>query len=69
MNRSEYVPALNIAFIYANLGDKDQAFFWLDKAFEEHENRLGNLNVAPNFDPLRSDPRFAELVRRMGLPS
>ncbi len=69
MNRGEYVPSLNIAFIYTSLGDKDQAFFWLDKAFDERESKLKDIKVEPIFDPLRSDPRFAELVRRIGLPN
>lgn len=64
----EYAPAFNIAGIYAALGDKDQAFAWLNKAFDEHENRLGRIKVEPNYDPLRDDPRYAELLRRMDLP-
>ena len=68
MGSGEYVPAFNVAFIYTSLGDKDQAFFWLDKAFEERETKLEFLKVEPIFDPLHSDPRFAEFVRRLGLP-
>lgn len=65
----EYAPAFNIAGIYAALGDKDQAFAWLNKAFDERENRLGRIKVEPNYDPLRDDPRFVELLRRLNLPS
>ena len=68
MSRGEYVPALNVAFIYSELGDKDQAFVWLDKAFEESEGRLLNLKTEPALDAVRSDPRFAELLRRLGMP-
>ncbi len=68
-NRGEYAPSLNIALIYSNLGDKNQAFVWLDKAFDERESRLVHIKVLPGCDLLRSDPRFAELVRRMGLPN
>ena len=63
-----YVPATDTALIYAGLGDKDKTFAWLDKAYEEHSFALSNLNVEPRFDPLRSDPRFADLLRRIGLP-
>jgi DNA-binding winged helix-turn-helix (wHTH) protein/TolB-like protein len=68
MDRGEYVPAFNMAFIYTGLGDKDQAFLWLDKAFDERETKLEFLKVEPIFDPLRSDARFAQLIRRVGLP-
>jgi DNA-binding winged helix-turn-helix (wHTH) protein/TolB-like protein len=68
ISRGEYVPALNVAFIYSELGDKDQAFVWLDKAFEESEGRLLNLKTEPALDAVRSDPRFAELLRRLGMP-
>jgi len=68
MNHGEYVPAFNVAFVYTSLGDKDQAFFWLEKAFDEGEGKLLALKVDPIFDPLHSDPRFAELARRVGLP-
>ena len=69
ISRGEYVPALNVAWLYVGLGERDQAFVWLDKAFEEGEGRLVGIKVEPQWDPLRSDPRFAELLRRMGLPN
>lgn len=68
-NRNEYVPALNVAWIYCALGDKDQAFAWFDKAIDEGEGRLLNMIAEPELDAVRSDPRFAESVRRMGLPN
>jgi eukaryotic-like serine/threonine-protein kinase len=58
-----------LAPIYAGLGDRDQAFAWLEKAYAERSFWLIFLNVDPNLDSLRSDPRFADLVRRVGLPS
>jgi tetratricopeptide (TPR) repeat protein len=58
-----------LAPIYTGLGDRDQAFASLEKAYAEHSFWLIFLNVEPNLDPLRSDPRFANLVRRVGLPS
>jgi TolB-like protein/predicted Ser/Thr protein kinase len=63
-----YSSAYDIAALYANLGDKDQAFQWLNTAYQGRE--LGLLGLKTDFllDPVRSDPRFAELVRRVGLP-
>jgi len=61
-----YSDASEISVIYAALGDKDQAMNWLEKAFEEHFNP--SVLLRPGFDPLRSDPRFEDLERRIGLP-
>ena len=61
-----YASAYHIAVLYADLGDKDQAFRWLNIAYQEHE--WINLKTEVTFDSLRSDPRFAELVRKVGLP-
>lgn len=58
--------AFDMAEIFAQLGKKDQAFAWLEKASEERYFMMMYLRVAPNLDPLRSDPRFADLLRRMG---
>ena len=57
-----------IAIVYAGLDDKDDAFAWLDKAFDAHDKGLTYLKVDPCLDPLRSDPRFADLLQRVGLP-
>jgi TolB-like protein len=57
-----------IAIVYAGLGDKDDAFAWLDKAFDAHDKGLTYLKIDPCVDPLRSDPRFADLLQRVGLP-
>jgi TolB-like protein/DNA-binding winged helix-turn-helix (wHTH) protein/Tfp pilus assembly protein PilF len=62
----EDVP-LQLALIYGALGENDQAFRWLERDFENRTGNLLALSVAPWFDPLRSDPRFADLVRRVGL--
>jgi DNA-binding winged helix-turn-helix (wHTH) protein/TolB-like protein/Flp pilus assembly protein TadD len=62
-----YVPSSDIAIVYASLGEKDQAFAWLEKAYEDRSGSLILLKVWPLMDPLRSDPRFADLVRRVGL--
>ncbi|HYK25708.1 MAG TPA: tetratricopeptide repeat protein, partial [Steroidobacteraceae bacterium] len=64
--RSEgYVPAAAFVNGYLGLGDKDAAFHWLEQAFAEQSNILQFLKVHPFFDPIRSDPRFADLVRRV----
>jgi tetratricopeptide (TPR) repeat protein len=67
-SQQEYVPADSIALVYAGLGEKDQAFTWLEKAYEEHAFKMAWLKVEPQWDSLRSDPRFADLLRRVGLP-
>ncbi len=67
-NRSSpgYPDASEIAVIYASLGDTDQAMNWLERAYEDRFNP--SVLLRPGFDPLRSDPRFEDLVRRIGLP-
>jgi TolB-like protein/DNA-binding winged helix-turn-helix (wHTH) protein len=60
--------AYEVAFLYGALGNKDEAFRWLDKAYEQRDPGLMYLKVDPTMDPLRSDPRFRALVRRVGLP-
>jgi tetratricopeptide (TPR) repeat protein len=67
-NRSNpgYSNAAEIAMIYASLGDTDQAMSWLEKGFEERFNP--GVLLRPGFDPLRSDPRFQNLLHRIGLP-
>jgi TolB-like protein/DNA-binding winged helix-turn-helix (wHTH) protein len=64
-----YVPPNVLVYIYGELGERDRAFAWLEKAYEERDGSLpSGLKVAPDFDPIRSDPRFAEMVHRVGLP-
>ena len=58
-----------IAFIYAGLGDKDSAFAWLERALQARDKGILYLKIDPCFDPLRSDPRFQELINRAGFPS
>jgi hypothetical protein len=59
--------AFNIAAVYAGLGEKDQAFAWLEKDFQSRSGTLFQITFLPTFDTLRSDPRYADLLRRMGL--
>jgi TolB-like protein/DNA-binding winged helix-turn-helix (wHTH) protein/Tfp pilus assembly protein PilF len=61
-----FTNAPHIAMIYASMGDNDQAMHWLEKAYEERFNP--SILLRSGFDPLRSDPRFEELRRRIGLP-
>jgi serine/threonine-protein kinase len=65
--KTKYVSSFQIAAIYAGLGEKDQAFAWLEKAQEERSDGLVNLQAEQRFDSLRSDPRFKDLARRIGL--
>jgi len=67
-SKQSYVPWFYIAGIYAGLGEKDQAITNLEKAYEQHEQGLAVMKREPMFDPLRSDARFQELLRRMNLP-
>jgi tetratricopeptide (TPR) repeat protein len=62
-----YVPSLYVAMIYTGLGDQNQAFTWLDKAYAERCEYLVYLPTEPMADPLRTDPRFPELLKRLGL--
>ena len=62
-----YVPVAYYAGIYLGLGDKKQAFTWLDRAVNEHDDRLIYLAVEPMADPIRSDPRFRTLLTRIHL--
>ena len=68
LSKRRYVPANYRAIIYAGLGEKDEAFAWLQKAFEEHSYWLSTLKMDPRLDSLRSHPRFHDLIRRIGLP-
>jgi pentatricopeptide repeat protein len=62
-----YVPAAAFVNAYLGLGDNEQAFVWLEQAFKEKSNMLQWVKIHPYFDPIRSDPRFADLLRRIGL--
>ncbi len=68
LNESRYVTPAALVNVYIGLGDKDQAFAWLERAYQEKSNYVVFLKVFPILDPIRSDPRFADLVRRIGLP-
>jgi tetratricopeptide (TPR) repeat protein len=63
------VGRYEIALVYAGLGEKDEAFAWLEKAVAARDKGLTYLKIDPCLDPLRSDSRFQDLVRRVGLPA
>ena len=63
-----YVPPTDVALMYLGLGKVEEAFQWLEKAVEVRDTWRVFLGAAPYWDPLRTDPRFAELLRRVGLP-
>ena len=66
---NSYVRPGYVAEAYANLGDKDEALRWLEKGYREHDAWLALLKVWPRLDPLRSDPRFQNLLQRMNFPT
>jgi hypothetical protein len=59
--------AQDFAAVYAGLGEKDQAFAWLEKDFQGRSGLLAWIRWTPPFDSLRNDPRYADILRRMGL--
>src|SRR5687768_4716785 len=67
--KRSYVPPYHLAIVHAGLGEPDQAFAWLEQAFEKHAVDLFTLKVEPMFDSLRVDKRFEQLLRRVGLAS
>jgi hypothetical protein len=66
LSTRRYVPTFVFAILYFGLGEKDQAFKWLEKAHEERSGVFGYLQAKPMFDGLRSDPRVMDLLRRIG---
>jgi serine/threonine-protein kinase len=65
--KKSYISPFDLALIHAGLGEKDEAITWLEKAYEERNQWLTWLKVEPRLDALRTDPRFIDLVRRVGL--
>jgi serine/threonine-protein kinase len=68
LSKKRFVSEATIAMIYIALGDKDQAFAWLEKADKARDALLARIKVDPRFDPLRSDPRFTNLVHSLEAP-
>ena len=67
MRKKRYVSAYGIASIHACLRDVDEALEWLEIAYAEHDQTLVWLKVHPRLDPIRNDPRYHDLLRRMKL--
>ena len=67
LQKQRYVTPMAISFVCIGLGNNDQAFVWLKKGYQEHSNHIAFLKVNPTVDPLRADPRFADLLRQVGL--
>ena len=68
MSQKSYVPAIAFALVYVGLGDKDNTLSWLNKAYEERFTRLAYIRQEAFWDPVRSDPRYTDLIRKMGFP-
>lgn len=62
------VPSGSVAILHGALGETNEAFAWLEKAYDERDPQLTYIKAGRRFEPLRNDPRFAQLVRRVGLP-
>ena len=67
LSRTEYVSPFSMAVVCAGIKERDLTFEWLEKSYEERSNKLVFLGVQPTFAPIRSDPRFTDLLRRIGL--
>jgi tetratricopeptide (TPR) repeat protein len=67
LSRKGYISPYNFAIIYTGLGDKDRAFEWLEKGYEQRTQYVYRVKREPMFDSLRSDPRYSELLRKMNL--
>ena len=66
--KTGYASAYQIALLYADLGDKNQAFRWLNTAYQERDTWLEGLKTEVQLDAMRTDPRYIELVRKIGFP-
>jgi tetratricopeptide (TPR) repeat protein len=63
----EYIPPAELGILYAGLDDKEAALQSLERVYSAHDPQMQYLKVLPHYDPLRSDPRFTDLMRRVGL--
>ncbi|MEE8201320.1 MAG: hypothetical protein V3R29_09145, partial [Candidatus Acidoferrales bacterium] len=67
-SKQRHVPAIRIARMFAHAGDKNSAIQWLEKAYQAQASAMMRLGVFWDWDDLRSDPRFQDLLRRMNFP-
>jgi hypothetical protein len=68
MSQQRYVSPYGIAVVYVGLKDREQSYKWLERAYSEQNTELTFLRVDPRLDPLRDDPRFQELLKKVGFP-
>jgi hypothetical protein len=68
LSKEGYVSPLEFAYRFALLDDRENAFAWLERAYVERSPQLFNINVDPDYDGLRGDQRFNDLVSRLRLP-
>ena len=66
LSATQYVAPYEFALVYMKLGNRDQTFFYLNKAFEDRSENLGFIRNMPDFDAIRDDTRYAELMRKIG---
>jgi hypothetical protein len=66
LSTKRYVPPYNIAMIYHGLGERDETLAWLERGIEHRDPRMTSLKVEPKWNNLRADPRFQDLLRRVG---
>ena len=69
LQKQRYVTPMALGYVYLGLGKKDETFALLEKSYQEQSNHIAFFKVNPTFDSLRSDPRFADLLKRVGLDS
>jgi tetratricopeptide (TPR) repeat protein len=67
LSNKHYVSPFHIASVYVGLKENDRAFDWLERAYEERYELLISIKTMPNFDPIRTDERFSELLKKIGL--
>ena len=67
LEQKVYVPCISFAHIYAGLGEIDKALDWLDQALDERDSWIMHLGVDPGWDPIRANPRYHALLRKMNL--
>jgi Flp pilus assembly protein TadD len=68
LNEQGVVPSGSVAILHGALGESNEAFAWLERAYQERDPQLTYIKAGRRFEPLRKDPRFEQLVRRVGLP-
>ena len=67
LSKERFVPPCHIALLYNGLGERNEAFAWLERGFEQRDPKMAFLKVEPKWNNLRDDPRFVDLIRRVGL--